>query len=55
LRQRGSVAAALRAAQLKLLADPDQRLQRPASWAGFTAIGGYSTMTFARPGATKTH
>jgi CHAT domain-containing protein len=55
LRQRGSVTAALRAAQLKLLADPDQRLQRPASWAGFTAIGGYSTMTFARPSATKSH
>jgi len=55
LRQRGSVTAALRVAQLKLLADPDQRLQRPASWAGFAAIGGYSTMTFARPSATKSH
>jgi CHAT domain-containing protein len=47
LRQRGSVSAALRVAQLKLLADTDLRMQRPAAWAGFAAIGGYSDIAVA--------
>jgi len=36
----GSVAAAMRLAQLELMADDDPFLRRPASWAGFTTIGG---------------
>jgi len=47
LKQRGSVSASLRAAQLKLLADNDPRLRRPAAWAGFASIGGYSTLPVA--------